>query len=127
MTKKINNIYKCNICGNIVEMVHTGDGALVCCGQDMALLDSNTVETATEKHIPAMEMVGEKIVVKIGSVEHPMLVEHYIEWVEVITNAGLCRKTFAPGEKPFAEFTLKEEATEVRAYCNIHGLWSSTK
>jgi superoxide reductase len=72
-------------------------------------------------------MIGEKILVKVGSVEHPMSAEHYIEWVEVITTARVYRKTFTPGEKPFAEFVLKEEIIEVRAYCNLHGLWSSKK
>jgi superoxide reductase len=122
---KINQIYKCNICGNIVEVVHAGAGELVCCGQPMVLQVENTVDAAKEKHIPVKEIIGDKVVVKIGTVEHPMTAEHYIEWVEVVTKARVYRKTFTPGEKPFAEFDIQEEVIEVRAYCNLHGLWKT--
>ncbi len=122
---KLNDIFKCNICGNIVEVVHAGGGQLVCCDHPMELKKGNTEEAATEKHIPVTEITGEKVIVKIGEVEHPMVAEHYIEWVEVITAARIYRKTFTPGEKPFAVFTVPEEVVEVRAYCNQHGLWTA--
>ena len=123
MVKNINEIYKCSVCGNMVEVVHVGGGTLVCCGKDMILQDPNTVDAAIEKHVPVVESVNDKVIVKIGAVEHPMTEEHHIEWVEVITKARVYRKTFTPGEKPFAEFSIAEEVIEVRAYCNLHGLW----
>lgn len=122
---KLNEIYKCNICGNIVEMVHTGAGELVCCGQPMELQNPKTKDEGQEKHVPVVEISGDTVIVNIGETEHPMTEEHYIEWVEVITNARVYRKTFTPGEKPFAKFFTPEEVTEVRIYCNIHGLWKN--
>lgn len=122
---KLNEIYKCNVCGNIVELVHTGAGELVCCGQPMELRTENTEEAAIEKHIPVVKISGDTVIVKIGEVEHPMTEEHHIEWVEVLTRARVYRKTFTPGEKPFAEFKIQEEVIETRAYCNLHGLWST--
>jgi len=119
----LNQVYKCSICGNITEVVHAGGGDMVCCGQPMILQVENTVDAAVEKHVPVVEMAGDKVLVKIGAIEHPMTAEHYIEWVEVITKARVYRKTFTPGEKPFAEFNAGEEVIEVRAYCNLHGLW----
>lgn len=123
MVKNLNEVYKCSVCGNMVEVIHVGGGELVCCGKPMILQVANTVDAAKEKHVPTTEMVGDKILVKIGEVEHPMTEEHYIEWVEVVTSARVYRKTFTPGEKPFAEFNIGEEVIEVRAYCNLHGLW----
>lgn len=133
--KKIGEVYKCNICGNIVEVLIVGGGELVCCGAPMELKVENTEDAVKEKpadtkvmadkHIPVVEMVGDKVLVKIGSVEHPMTAEHHIEWVEIITKARVYRKTFTPGEKPFAEFNIGEEVIETRAYCNLHGLWKS--
>lgn len=122
---KLNQVYKCGICGNMVEAVHDGGGELVCCGQPMALQVENTVDATREKHVPVKEAVGGKVIVKIGAVEHPMTAEHYIEWVEVITAARAYRKHFTSGEPPFAEFEIKEEIVAVRAYCNLHGLWQS--
>jgi len=98
---------------------------MVCCGQPMSLVVENSTDAAIEKHIPVVEIIGDKVLVKIGSVDHPMLVEHYIEWVEVLTKARVYRKTFTPGERPFAEFVIQEEVIGARAYCNLHGLWKN--
>lgn len=121
MTK--NQVYKCALCGNVVEVLHVGGGELVCCGQAMSAVEANATDAAVEKHVPSVESIGDKVLVKIGAVEHPMTEDHFIEWVEVVTAARVYRKTFTPGEKPFAEFIVGEEVTEVRAYCNLHGLW----
>ena len=120
---QLNQIYKCLVCGNIVEIIHTGVGQLVCCGQPMELQVEKNEDEGAEKHVPVVESVGDKVLVKIGSVEHPMIAEHYIEWIELITKARTYHKTLTPGEKPFAEFTINEEIVEVRCYCNVHGLW----
>ena len=123
MAEKL-QIYKCELCGNIVEVVHGGDGELVCCGQPMKLFVENTVDAAKEKHIPVMEQVAEGIKVKVGSVAHPMEEKHYIEWVEVIDAQGKAYRQFlAPGQAPEAVFCLKGGAVTAREYCNIHGLW----
>jgi len=120
---EIRQIYKCNICGNIVEVVHTGVGQLVCCGQPMELLTEKTVDIGLEKHVPVIEKVGNEAGVKVGSVPHPMEQKHYIEWIEIIANGKTCRKFLKPGEKPEAEFETTAEEIEAREYCNIHGLW----
>ena len=120
---KINDIYKCATCGNMLEVMQVGGGELICCGHPMEYVKTNFVDAAIEKHIPVLESINEKVLVRIGEAEHPMIEEHYIEWVEVITKARVYRKTFTPGEKPFAEFSISEEIMEVRAYCNLHGLW----
>jgi len=121
---KLMEIYKCEICGNIVEMVHGGAGELVCCGQPMVKMDENTVDAAVEKHIPVVEDIAEGIRVKVGSVAHPMMEKHYIEWIEVQNGAWINRKHLTPDDEPEAEFYVKNsDKLEVRAYCNIHGLW----
>ena len=122
---ELRQIYKCNVCGNIVEVVHAGIGQLVCCGQPMELLKENTVDAAQEKHVPVIEKTENGILVKVGTVEHPMEKEHYIEWIEVFANGMSCRKFLSPGEKPLAEFDIKAEAAEAREFCNLHGLWKS--
>lgn len=127
MVKNLNEVYKCSVCGNMVEVIHVGGGELVCCGKPMVLQVANTVDAAREKHVPVMEIIGDKVIVKIGEVPHPMTEEHHIEWVEVETKARIYRKTFTPGEPAFAEFNIAEEVTEVRAYCNLHGLWSNNR
>ena len=124
MTEK-NQIYKCEICGNIVEVLHTGVGTLVCCGQNMKLLDENTVDAAKEKHVPVIEKTEQGFKVKVGSVEHPMTEEHYIEWIEVIADGQVYRQDLKPGEKPEAEFCIKAEKITAREFCNLHGLWKS--
>lgn len=120
---KLNQIYKCNICGNIVEVLHEGKGQLVCCGQPMELLIGKTDDIGQEKHVPVVEKTETGIRVKVGSVPHPMEKEHYIEWIEIITDNKIYRKFLRPGDKPEAEFKIKEKKVETREYCNIHGLW----
>ena len=124
---KLNQVYKCEVCGNIVEMVHTGDGTLVCCGQPMILQKENTVDAALEKHVPVMEAVGDKVIVKVGSAEHPMEAAHYIEWIEVLTSNRVYRKYLSPelDRQARADFMVEGEVIEVRAYCNLLGLWKS--
>jgi len=117
MTAK-NQIWKCNICGNIIEVLHEGADSLVCCGQPMNLLEENKVNASKEKHVPVIE--GK--LVKIGSVEHPMEESHYIEWIEAISEYGeRCKKFLKPRDKPEAEFCF--EVKEARELCNLHGLW----
>lgn len=117
-------IYKCAVCGNIVEVLHEGAGQLVCCGQPMDLMQAKTQDQGQEKHLPVVEQTSEGIKVKIGAVEHPMEETHYIEWIEINTVDGKSGKKFLhPGEKPEAIFQTKSEIESVRAYCNIHGLW----
>ncbi len=122
---KLRQIYKCNICGNIVEVLHAGVGQLVCCGQPMELLTERTTDVGLEKHVPMIEKIGNKIKVKVGSVPHPMEQKHYIEWIEIIADGKTCRKFLKPGDKPEAEFEIAAAKIEAREYCNIHGLWKS--
>lgn len=125
MTKQ-NEIYKCNVCGNIVEMVHTGVGELVCCGQPMVLQDANTVDASLEKHVPVIEISDDKVTVKIGSEPHPMTAEHYIEWIELMVEGEVFRHELKPGDEPVAVLCKpNSEKIEARAYCNLHGLWKS--
>lgn len=119
----LNQIYKCDICGNIVEVVHAGGGNLVCCGKPMRLLEGNTVDASLEKHVPVVEKVDGGVIVKVGSVEHPMEEKHYIEWIEIHANGKVYRKHLKPGEKPEAFFKIDEEIDFAREYCNLHGLW----
>jgi len=119
MTTELNQIYKCEICGNIIEVLHTGQGTLVCCGQDMKLQKENTVDAATEKHVPIIE--GNKV--KIGSVPHPMDEDHYIEWIEIQKGDNQAKHFLKPGDKPEGEFPTTPDSA--RAYCNLHGLWKS--
>ena len=121
----MNQIYKCEACGNIVEVLHVGGGELVCCGQPMRAVGENTVDASVEKHVPVVEIDGDRVVVKVGSDEHPMTEDHYIEWIEVMTANKVYRKNLAPGNKPVAEFHIREEILETRAYCNLHGLWKN--
>ena len=117
-------VYKCNVCGNIVEVLYAGGGQLVCCGQPMQLLEEKTQDEGKEKHVPVVEEKEGGIKVKVGSVPHPMEESHYIQWIEVITQGGNFRKFLTPGQMPEAEFLVnKQEVLAVREYCNIHGLW----
>lgn len=127
MTKKL-QIYKCEICGNIVEMVHDGKGQLVCCGQPMKLYAEQTADSSLEKHVPIIEKVDEGVLVKVGSVPHPMEEKHYIEWVELVDEESgkAYRRFLKPGDKPEALFRLCLNSTEhlyAREYCSIHKLW----
>lgn len=121
----LNQIYRCNICGNIVEVLHTGAGQLVCCGQPMELLKENIVDAAVEKHVPVIEKTGAGVNVKVGSTAHPMEGAHYIEWIEVIADGRIYRKILNPGDEPEANFEIKSDKLMARAYCNLHGLWGS--
>ncbi|NQT49544.1 desulfoferrodoxin [Candidatus Kuenenbacteria bacterium] len=123
---QLNAIYKCNVCGNIVAMVHGAQGILVCCGQNMELKLENTEDAAEEKHVPVVEKTDKGLKVKIGEVPHPMEAEHYIEWIEVLANGKSYRQFLNPGEAPEAEFCIEAEKFEVREYCNLHGLWRAT-
>lgn len=124
--KNKHEIYKCSICGNIVEINHAGGGELVCCGKPMDLLTENTVDASTEKHIPVIEKTENGIMVKIGEIPHPMEDSHFIEWIEVITPKGSLKTFLNPGDNPEAEFCLDpEEVISVREYCNLHGLWKN--
>ncbi len=123
---ELKQIYKCNICGNIVEVLHAGIGQLVCCGQPMELLTEKTVDVGLEKHVPIIEKVGNKVKVKVGSVPHPMEEKHYIEWIEIIADGKVYRKFLKPRDKPEAEFEITADKIEAREYCNIHGLWKSS-
>jgi len=122
---ELRQIYKCNICGNIIEVIHTGVGQLVCCGQPMELLKEKTVDIGLEKHVPVIEKVGNKVKFKVGSVPHPTEEKHHIEWIETIADDKTCRKFLKAGEKPEAEFEITAERIEAREYCNIHGLWKA--
>jgi len=121
--KKTNEIYKCNICGNVVDVVHAGGGELICCGQPMELLEEKTADQGQEKHIPTIEKTDSGFTVKIGEVPHPMEETHYIEWIEIIADGISYKKFLKPGDKPEAEFATKAEKIEAREYCNVHGLW----
>lgn len=125
MTER-SQVYKCEVCGNIVEVLHEGKGQLVCCGQPMKLFVENTVDAAKEKHVPVVEKTAGGIKVKIGSVAHPMEEKHYIEWIEVIADGKAYRQFLKPGEAPKATFDIKADNITAREYCNLHGLWKST-
>jgi superoxide reductase len=123
MTKKM-QVYKCEACGNIVEMLHEGDGELVCCGAPMKLLEENSVDAAKEKHVPVIEKIEGGFRVKVGSAAHPMEEKHYIEWIEAITDNGrVYRQFLSPGKAPEAVFNIDEKKITAREYCNLHGLW----
>ena len=116
-------VYKCMVCGNVVEVLHAGRGQLVCCGQPMRLMEIKKEEEGKEKHLPVVE-VSDVVNVKIGSIPHPMEENHYIEWIEVVTEDGVCRKQLKPGDVAEADFRV-EKVKSVRAYCNVHGLWET--
>ena len=124
MAKRM-QVYKCEICGNIVEVLHEGRGALVCCGQPMKLYEENTVDAAREKHVPVVEKVEGGFKVTVGSVAHPMQDKHYIEWIEVMAGDRVCRQFLKPGGAPEATFAIDADAVTARAYCNLHGLWKA--
>lgn len=124
MAKKF-GIYKCEICGNVVEVMHEGKGELVCCGQPMKYLEENTFEASKEKHIPVIKKEGENIIVEVGSIPHPMEEKHYIEFIELIADGIRHIAMLNPGMEPKAIFKCKGEKLEARIYCNIHGVWKS--
>lgn len=116
-------VYKCEVCGNIVEVLHGGDGELVCCGQPMKRFVENTVDAAKEKHVPVVERIEGGVKVKVGDVAHPMEEKHYIEWVEIIADGKAYRQFLNPGEAPEATFNVEAGQITAREYCNLHGLW----
>lgn len=118
-------IYKCPVCGNVVEVLFNGGGTLVCCGKPMELLTEKTADQGKEKHVPVIEKTEKGIRVKVGDVPHPMEEKHYIAWIEIIADGRTFRKFLKPGEKPEAEFEIKAENVEAREYCNLHGLWKA--
>ncbi len=117
-------VFKCQVCGNIIEMLHDKSGALVCCGQPMKNVVENTVDAAKEKHVPVKDVVDGGLKVKVGSVAHPMEESHYIEWIEIIADGQIYRKYLNPGDSPEAVFPVSGEWT-AREYCNLHGLWKA--
>jgi len=125
---QLNQIYKCNVCGNIVEVVHTGVGELVCCGQPMKLQSGKTQDEGQEKHVPIIEKIDgdSRVKIKVGGVEHPMEEKHYIEWIEIVTDDRILKKYLKPGEKPEKEFAIRAGTFTAKAYCNVHGLWQSS-
>jgi superoxide reductase len=124
MTESL-QVYKCEMCGNMVEVLHTGAGELVCCGAPMKLYVENTVDAAKEKHVPVVEKIAGGFKVKVGSVPHPMEEKHYIEWIEVIADGKAYREFLKPGQAPEATFEIKADKVVAREYCNLHGVWKA--
>ena len=124
MTERL-QIYKCEICGNIVEMLHPGNGQMVCCDKNMVLYKENTVDASVEKHIPVINKTREGFEVKIGSVSHPMDESHYIEWIEVVVGDKAYRQFLKPGQSPEAVFCIEGNGVVAREFCSLHGLWKS--
>jgi superoxide reductase len=124
MAKQL-EIYKCEICGNIVEVLHGGKGELVCCGKPMKLFVENTVDAAREKHVPVIEKTATGIKVRVGSMPHPMEENHYIEWIELLADGKAYRQFLKPGDAPEAVFNIKADQVTAREYCNLHGLWKA--
>ena len=122
MAKRL-EIYKCELCGNIVSLVIAGEGALICCDKPMKLMVENIENAAQEKHIPVLEKISDGYIIKIGEVPHPMEEKHWIQWVELITDNGVCRKWLSPGDKPEVFFETEAQPLYVREFCNLHGLW----
>jgi superoxide reductase len=123
---KKRDIYKCETCGNIVEILHEGAGTLVCCDEPMQLQKEKVKEEGNEKHVPIIEKDQEGVIIKVGSIPHPMTKEHHIEWVEISTEKGESKKFLQPGDKPEAAFPVKKKVKS-REYCNIHGLWKDNE
>ncbi|MEM3369333.1 MAG: desulfoferrodoxin [Candidatus Micrarchaeia archaeon] len=120
---ELNQIYKCSVCGNIVEITHASMGTLVCCNKPMELLVEKTEDQGYEKHVPVIEKIRGGFKVKIGSIPHPMEPEHYIEFIELLADDRIYRKHLKPGDAPEAEFKINAKKITAREYCNIHGLW----
>lgn len=120
-----NQVYKCEVCGNIVEVLHGGKGELVCCGKPMKLYTENTVDAAKEKHVPVIEKTTGGYKVKVGSVPHPMEEKHFIEWIALYADGRVLRKYLKPGEAPEAEFLCQASEVTAREFCSLHGLWSA--
>lgn len=135
MTKSINQIYKCPVCGNMVEIIHVGGGTLICCGQNMELLQEKSQDQGTassaeataakEKHVPIIEKTENGFKIKVGNIAHPMEESHYLEWIELLTGNRAYRHYLKPGDAPEAEFCVETANVSARTYCNLHDLWQS--
>ena len=124
MAQKL-EVYKCDACGNIVEVLHGGGGELVCCGEAMKQMVENTVDAAKEKHVPVIQAVDGGVKVSVGSVAHPMEEKHLIEWIEIIADGKAYRQFLSPGDAPEATFQVEANEITAREYCNLHGLWKA--
>ncbi len=123
---EMNQVWKCEVCGNIVEVLHAGVGQLVCCGQPMNLMEARLTEAeGYEKHLPVIEQGDGVVKVKVGSVPHPMMENHWIEWIALDTDRGVHRKYLKPGDEPEAVFRTGDRVLQAREYCNIHGHWAT--
>ena len=118
-------VYKCDQCGNIIDVLHGGGGELVCCGEPMKLMTENTVDAAKEKHVPVVEKTANGYKVTVGSTLHPMEAKHYIEWIEIFADGKSYKQFLQPGQEPVAEFCIQAEQVTAREYCNLHGLWKA--
>ena len=125
MTEKL-EVYQCEVCGNMVEVLHVGKGTLVCCGQNMVLQKENSKEASLEKHVPVIEPLAGGFRVSVGSIPHPMEEKHFIEWVELVADGKAYRQFLNPGEAPQAFFALEAKKIAARAFCNLHGMWKSS-
>lgn len=122
---ELNQVYKCDVCGNIVEILNAGPGELVCCNKPMVLLEENTVDASREKHVPVVTRDQDTVTVEVGSDEHPMVEKHYIQWIDLVYDGKVDRQFLKPGEKPRAVFNAPASGVKARGYCNLHGLWSA--
>ncbi len=121
----VNQVYKCEHCGNIVEVLYAGGAPLVCCGENMKLMDEKTADSSTEKHVPVIEKTDKGYKVTVGSTLHPMTEEHSIQWIELIADGKVYRQNLKPGDQPVAEFCVDAKQVSAREYCNLHGLWKA--
>ena len=124
MAKRM-EVYKCDVCGNIVQVQQGGEGELVCCGEPMKLLAGKTADSSTEKHVPVIEKSSDGYTVTVGSTLHPMTEEHSIQWIELIADGVSYVKYLKPGDEPVAKFCLSADNVSAREYCNLHGLWKA--
>lgn len=122
---KLNEVYKCEVCGNIVQMNHAAAGALVCCDKPMVLLDEKSADSTTEKHVPIIEVIEGGYKVTVGTTLHPMTEAHYIEWIELLEGSTLQKKFLQPGDAPEAIFKTEAKTVTARSYCNLHDFWKS--
>ncbi len=125
MTGEKGQVYRCGVCGNVVELVYAGSGTLSCCGQPMELLKEKSEDQGREKHVPVVEKTASGYVVKVGSVPHPMEEKHYIAFIELVGDGRVYRQYLKSGDKPEAEFPVSASVVSAREYCNVHGLWRS--
>jgi superoxide reductase len=123
---QLRELYRCEVCGNVVEIVHEGAPALVCCGKPMIKLEARTEDQGQEKHVPIVEGTDSGTKVKVGSIKHPMEDKHYIKFIEILLNDKIIRKELKPGQAPEAKYcVLKSDVIEVREFCTVHGLWKN--